>query len=273
MKLILLFSLLYAATEVVQSFLGGSGYSAWDVMNKLNNMDSVLVKKGDLNNLMKKLEEMTAMMAMQGKEIKELKNPEDPIVADIVFIVDASYQLSESDYRMELMFVQKMVNRFKVGKSGTRAGFVFYGGNPLSGKASAFNDLILQAPLIIGDRRIDLAFEYVTNWIYQDGGARGVAQPIIFLLTSAAQYHGTSDQDPFRASQFLYESGAKIVCIGIDKYGQNRRGGLGELRRIAREPSNFYQASNFDELSQDDFVTMVFNGEPQGHYHSEENPF
>jgi len=282
MKLILLFSLLHAATA---KFVVNE-----EIIEKLEHMERLLIPKGDFNNLMKKLEEITTIIANQGNEIKELKslvksqgthNPEDPI-ADIVFIVDSSYRLSESDYRKELIFVQEMVNRFKISKLGTHAGLVICGNKSymevllndhrFSASAYAFNNLVEDAPLLREDRRFDLAFKDVqTKMFTMEGGARADAKPIIFLITSGPQYPPIShhpEYDPAQTLQILHRAGVKIVVIGINQYNEIEEEGREELMRIARRPSNFYLASNFEELIQEEFVSMVFKGETQGKIYS-----
>lgn len=87
-------------------------------------------------------------------------------------------------------------------------------------------------------------------------GARPSFKRIIFLITDGNQFPAIDDYgnklDPVASSQQLYDDGVQIFVVGIGT-ALNKE----ELKKIARDPSRVYSASNFNDLLSEEFVKNV----------------
>lgn len=186
--------------------------------------------------------------------------------ADIGFLVDSSGSL-KLDYDLELQFVQRIAASFQITETESHAGVITFSDHTKYTK--------LQIPLnkyyttrefvnAVGEleyfgyrTRIDLAFDIAQNELFTlKNGARPSFKRIIFLITDGNQFPAIDEYgnklDPVASSQQLYDDGVQIFVVGIGT-ALNKE----ELKKIARDPSRVYSASNFNDLLSEEFVKNV----------------
>jgi len=181
-------------------------------------------------------------------------------------LVDSSGSI-KLDYAKELLFVQRLANRFVISETGTHAGVVIFsdiGYVKMTIKLNdhmdtkSFNEAVKKSPYYGWRTRIDLGFEVVEKELFNvKNGHRPNVKKVLFLVTDGKQNPKKDDRtgkafDPVAASQIMVDNGVQIFGVGI---GTNLD--THQLTNITRDRSKVYYAETIEELISDDFVKQV----------------
>merc|ERR1711962_345316 len=190
-------------------------------------------------------------------------------IIDIAFLVDSSGSI-KLDYDKELLFVQRIANRFGISETGTHAGVVIFSDEPIGEfikmtikmndffDTKSFNNEVKKSPYFGWRTRIDLGFNVVENELFNvANGHRPNVKKVLFLITDGKQNPKKDRKtgevfDPVAASQIMVDNGVQIFGVGI---GTNLD--TNQLNNITRDASKVYYAETIDKLISDDFVNEV----------------
>lgn len=167
------------------------------------------------------------------------------IETDVIFVMDSSSEVSQSDYRYEKEAVKSMARSLKVPSGQSRASVITYGNFPspvvkFDGYKSfpAFENFIDRAQRIGGRRRIDLALEDAGKLLRE---ARPSVRQNVILLTSG-RTHPLS-RDLYVSAQRIFGNNADLLVIAVGK-----RPNFKELTAIVQKPKHVYNVSSFSDL-------------------------
>lgn len=167
---------------------------------------------------------------------------------DIVFLLDGSYHVAETEFPYVRDFVADVVDSLEVGRDGIRVGLVQFSDTPVT--EFSLDTYQTKADLLAHVRRLQprggaglntgSALSYVrANHFTEAGGSRiGESVPQLLLLLTAGQA-----QDAYLpAANALAREGVLTFCVGAN------RASKAELEQIAFNPSLVYLMDDFSSL-------------------------
>ena len=167
---------------------------------------------------------------------------------DVVFVMDSSSEVTQSNYRDQKEAVKSMAHSMKVPSGRSRASVITYGNIPtlvvkFDGYQS-FNSLendIDRAPRIGGRRRIDLALESVGRVLSE---ARSSVRRNVILFTSGRD--DPSSRSLYEAAKRIFNEKADlyIIAVGSNPYFE-------ELTAVVAKPQDVFNVSSFTSLRRD----------------------
>ncbi len=165
-----------------------------------------------------------------------------------------------NDHVKEKEFVKALADTFSISKDESRVAVITF--NSKAAINVRFSDLKTAAdfklavdnlPRPRGKTRIDIALKLARDELLQSkNGARVNVPKLLVLLTDGTQTRTADAVDPAIVAAELRQLGVRLVVIGIGKNVNTQ-----ELLHMAGQKSNFYQASNFNELKSPAFVESV----------------
>ena len=166
--------------------------------------------------------------------------------ADVLFLIDSSYEVSQEDLAREKDFIKSLVRSLNVSSDSSRAALISYGDRgSISSRFTGLKGLtdfdrsVDNASYIGGERRIDKAVEMVTRLLNE---ARAASSKVVIFLTGGKQASsGKSLED---VVQPLRRSGTKTYVIAIGKQTD-----LQELKPLVISPEDVVTVQSFTELS------------------------
>ena len=172
---------------------------------------------------------------------------DDLTETDVVFVMDSSSEVSQSDYRQEKEAVKSMARDLKVPSGRSRASVITYGS--VSSRVvkfdgyrsfSSLESSIDSAPRIGGGRRIDLALEDAGNLLSE---ARSVRRNVILFTSGRAD---PSSRDLYEAAKRIFDENAELFIIAIGS-----RPNFKELTAAVKRPQDVFNVSAFINLGID----------------------
>lgn len=137
--------------------------------------------------------------------------------AEVVFLMDGSMKVSESDFNFERKFVKSLAKALLQDSVDVRAALITYGNYPVNvmklGRYANLRDFELRtdlARLVGGPRRVDRAIESVAT-LLED--ARSGVPRIVVLITAGEQGLGASSLS--EAVKPLKKHGANLFVVGV----------------------------------------------------------
>ncbi|XP_073486432.1 collagen alpha-4(VI) chain-like isoform X2 [Aquarana catesbeiana] len=156
-------------------------------------------------------------------------------LADIVFVIDESSGIGETNFQLTRVFLHKVINALEIGLNKVRLGLVLYSDKPnLEFKLNTFKekyevlDYITKLPYRGGQAHTGAALNFVRKELFsQDNGGRahhGVQQ-IAVVMTN-----GQSKDDPTKPAAKLRRSGVEVFAVGFKNANKT------ELKSIVSHP-------------------------------------
>lgn len=165
--------------------------------------------------------------------------------ADVLFVIDSSYEVSQEDFKIEKNFIKSLVRSLNMSSDSSRTALISYGDR--ASLTSRFIDLqslidfdksVDNASYIGGDRRIDKAVEMVSRLLNEAGGAS--SKVVIFLTAGRQASSGRPLED---VVQPLRQNGAKTYVIAIRKQTD-----VQDLRPLVDTSEDVVRVLSFKEL-------------------------
>lgn len=171
---------------------------------------------------------------------------EPKLEADVLFLIDSSYEVSQEDLAQEKDFIKSLIRSLNVSSDSPRAALISYGDRgSISSRfiglksLTDFDRSVDNASYIGGERRIDKAVEMVTRLLNE---ARPASSKVVIFLTGGRQASsGKSLED---VAQPLRRHGTKTYVIAIGKQTD-----LQELKPLVISPEDVVTVQSFTELS------------------------
>ncbi|XP_046581537.1 cartilage matrix protein-like [Haliotis rubra] len=172
-------------------------------------------------------------------------------VADVVFVLDSSVSLRETDYDAQLDFVQKLVVTFAVGPQNIRVGMMTFGTdmrldfNLKEHQTKEGLKAAISRVSYLGERQgtnTGEALQYARSKMFEkENGGRDNAAKVIILITDG--YSHNLDKTLWEASM-AHSDGIEVFAIGVG--GMDDR----ELRGVGSEPKDkhVFRVDNFNAL-------------------------
>lgn len=172
------------------------------------------------------------------------KQPE--LEADVLFLIDSSYEVSQEDLAREKDFIKSLVRSLNISSDSSRAALISYGDRgSLSSRfiglesLTDFDRSVDNASYIGGERRIDKAVEMVTRLLNEAGTAS--SKVVIFLTAGRQASSGKSLED---VVQPLHHHGAKTYVVAIGKQTN-----VQEFKPLVIAPEDVVTVQSFIELN------------------------
>ena len=165
--------------------------------------------------------------------------------ADVLFVIDSSYEVSKDDYKSEKDFIKSLLRSLNMSSDSSRAALITFGDSAslvsrFTGLQSLedFEKSVDSASYIGGDRRIDKAFKMVARVLNEAGTT---SSKVVIFLTGGKQASSGGTLDD--AVEPLRQSGAKTFVIAIGK-----RPDVQELRPFVASPKDVITVVSFKDL-------------------------
>lgn len=170
-------------------------------------------------------------------------------MADIIFLVDGSTSITQTNFKTMLKFMESIVNKTTVGEKLTRFGVILFSNEPQSiftlktyftkrQVTKAIRELISPT----GDTYTGRALEYSLQFFdKQYGGRRDFKVPqILMVITDGA---ATQPSKLMAPSVKLRDNGVQVFSVGVE--GAD----IAQLEIMAGNPSRVFYVDNFDALA------------------------
>ncbi|KAJ6666310.1 hypothetical protein lerEdw1_000582, partial [Lerista edwardsae] len=170
--------------------------------------------------------------------------------ADILFLVDESWSIRESNFQLVKDFIYSVIRAFEkavIGKAGIRLGVVLFGDEPrisiglmdyltIEEVLVAVRDLLLKG----GNTKTGNALSFLADTMASAGALRADAAKVVILITD-----GKSSDSVDTPAVALKDRGVTVFAVGVKNADRN------ELRKIASEPveEHVLYAEDFHLLS------------------------
>lgn len=165
--------------------------------------------------------------------------------ADVLFVIDSSYEVSQGDYKSEKDFIKSLLRSLNMSSDSSRAALITFGDSAslvfrFTGLQSLedFEKSVDSASYIGGDTRIDKALKMVARVLNERGTA---SSKVVIFLTGGKQASSGGALDD--AVQPLRQSNAKTFVIAIGK-----RPDVQELRPLVASPKDVITVVSFKDL-------------------------
>ncbi|XP_054620763.1 collagen alpha-1(XIV) chain-like isoform X1 [Dunckerocampus dactyliophorus] len=168
--------------------------------------------------------------------------------ADMVILVDGSWSIGRSNFRLVRTFLEKLVEAFTVDFDKTRIGLAQFSGEPriewhlnTHMTKAAVLDAARNLPYKGGNTLTGLALTFILeNSFKLESGSRANVPKIGILITD-----GKSQDDVVPPAQSLRDAGIEVFAIGVKNADE------GELRAIASPPedTHVYNVADFNVMS------------------------
>ena len=160
---------------------------------------------------------------------------------DVVFLIDASSNVTLSLFNKQKDFVKSLVSHFNIHPAGARGSAVIYGNASFT--VAGFNDRnfigrLNSAALLETPRRSDKALQHAVQAL-KDTGRDG--RKIVVLLTTGKQHPSGKFFD--EAKRQLHELGAQTSVVAIGRLADIR-----ELYYVVDRPTDIYRVISADDL-------------------------
>ncbi|XP_017333399.1 collagen alpha-6(VI) chain isoform X2 [Ictalurus punctatus] len=184
------------------------------------------------------------------EEIKVTGDCKSAPVADIVFIVDVSDNITLPNFKLVRNFLHRMINGLEIMPDGMRVGMVLYSDIPTADfYLNTFTDktkLLQYINLLTfrgGESNTSKALKFAREKLFnKETGSRHAlgVQQIAVVITNGDSLHNVTDQ----AVQ-LRRSGVQVYALGVTKDN------VEQLKELASYPSNrfVFTVESFDKLN------------------------
>lgn len=188
--------------------------------------------------------------------------PITDIDADIIFIMDSSYDVTQEDYLREKTFVKDMARYLNVSPERSRAAVITYGKTAKLlfkfggyGTLSTFDKVVGMAPFVGGGRRIELALEDAGLKLTE---ARPYKTKWVILLIAGPQFVTPDARSLADASKSVRDLSDKIYVVAI-----GNKPNIRELRGVVTEPKDIIPLLSFQMLKPQ--TKLIANTVVKGH--------
>ena len=173
--------------------------------------------------------------------------PITDITADIIFILDASYDVSQDDYVTEKTFVKDLARYLNVSPGKSRAAVIIYGRNSNVlfkydgyGSLAAFENFIDRASPVGGTQRMDLALDDAGHLLTE---ARRCVPKWVILLTAGRHPDDPRVKSLVEASKPVRDLSDNIYVVAIGNKPDPK-----ELGDVVKDPKDIFPFSTFQSL-------------------------
>lgn len=171
---------------------------------------------------------------------------------DIVFAIDASGSVGHWGFFKEKDFVNRVVRRFGISRTGTHAAVIVYSTKarveiPFTkyNNYARFYLAVRRLPYYRGVTRIDLALKTAAQDVFStEGGARRNVPKILIVMTDGYQTRTTDAVPLDKAVLPLKAMGVKVYALAIGPYTKDY-----ELRLIVEKKENVFRSNSFSGLA------------------------
>lgn len=184
------------------------------------------------------------------------------IVADVIFIMDSSFEVTQQDYVRQKGFVKDMARYLRVSAGGSRAALITYGKNSSllfkfdgRGTLSSFDKSVDSAPFIGGRRRMDLALIDADLLLSE---ARPDNAKWVILLTAGRHPTGLDIKILDEASKHVRERSDKVYVVAIGS-----KVNLRQLQDVVVDPKDIFAVSSSGTLKSQS--KLIANAIVKGH--------
>lgn len=176
----------------------------------------------------------------------EAPKPED-IIADVVFLVDASNSVTSLNFQLEKKFVKAMARSLNMSPDNSRASVIVYGSKHSvvlsldeASDLDSFKLAVDSASYVDGPRRMDLALEAAAAVMNQ--ATRNV--PKIVILLTAGKQSPTNVPFPLSSAvKSLRDLGAQAYVVAISGEPDEQ-----ELVTVVEERKDIFKVPQFEAL-------------------------
>lgn len=176
----------------------------------------------------------------------EAPKPED-IIADVVFLVDASNSVTSLNFQLEKKFVKAMARSLNMSPDNSRASVIVYGSKHSvvlsldeASDLDSFKLAVDSASYVDGPRRMDLALEAAAAVMNQ--ATRNVPK-IVILLTAGKQSPTNAPFPLSSAVKSLRDVGAQAYVVAISGEPDEQ-----ELVTVVEERKDIFEVPEFEAL-------------------------
>ena len=178
--------------------------------------------------------------------ISEEMRPQQ-FAADVVFVMDSSYDVDPHYYTRQKDFVKMMAQNLDVSRGNSRAAVITYGDRaPLitrfddHEKFADFKSAVDSALYVGGMRRTDRALDSVIRVMNE---ARPTVPKVLVLLTAGGQAGDEGRESLEDASQPLRDLGVHVYVVAVGTKANNE-----ELKPLVRHKEDIFAVESFKEL-------------------------
>ncbi|XP_022334361.2 matrilin-1-like [Crassostrea virginica] len=172
------------------------------------------------------------------------------IQVDVVFLLDSSGSEGSVNFQKQLHFVKSFVEKFEIGPSNMQVSVVSFSTIVMENfdlkKYQSKYELLAAIdtiPYLSGTTHTDEAITFAVKHSFSAvSGDRTQAPNVIIVLTDG---QSSSPSQTMHAAYQAHSAGITTFAIGIRTSDY-----IGELKYIASDPQNVFQASNFNALDQ-----------------------
>lgn len=165
--------------------------------------------------------------------------------ADVIFVIDSSYDVKQDDYKAEKEFIKSLVRDLELSTNSSRAAFITYGDrSSIASRFVGLKDLatfdvsVNNASYVGGTRRIDRALQAVARLLEE---TRRDTPKLVILLTAGNQTSGVGSLGA--AVDSVRQFGAKTFVVAIgDKLDVQK------LKPLVGSPDDVVTVVSFKEL-------------------------
>ncbi|XP_057684257.1 collagen alpha-1(XIV) chain-like [Corythoichthys intestinalis] len=168
--------------------------------------------------------------------------------ADVVILVDGSWSIGRSNFRLVRSFLENLVRAFAPDGDRTRVGLVQFSGEPRvewhlnsHRTEAAVVDAVRNLPYKGGNTLTGLALTFtLENSFKAESGSRADVPKVAILITD-----GKSQDDVVPPAQTMRDAGIQVFAVGVKNADE------GELKAIASAPeeTHVYNVADFDVMS------------------------
>lgn len=172
---------------------------------------------------------------------------------DLVFVIDSSYLVGQTNWNYILNFTASLASRFVVGTTATQIGFVTYGFSGINqfylnthGNTSSVVNAILRLPYSAdwSNQISGITTAYSTSFLVTNGN-RTYAPDVIVVL-SAVPPNQPASSDPTVAAQIAQNLGIKVYSVGVYQANPAIVYNVSSYPRI--ENITYFNIATFDAL-------------------------
>lgn len=166
---------------------------------------------------------------------------------DVVFLLDASGSVGQSNFKLTLEAIKSFVSLFDIGPRNTRVAIETFATSV--NHQFALNDhqnitsmvtAIGKIPYQTGGTQINTALAYAASYSFKNGGRR-FADKILILVTDGRSY---DINDTVIQANNLQKHGINVFCLGVGAFVDMK-----ELQVITKNKNRVLQVQDFNTLS------------------------
>lgn len=169
--------------------------------------------------------------------------------ADMIFLMDSSRFVTANNYLLEKNFVKLIARLLNLASNRSRSALFTFGDHPqleitFDGyrEREAFDAAVNKAPHLLGNRRIDKAFESAAELLRTK--SRVTVPKYVVLLTAGTQTLQSDTRSLSDASRDVRSHGGRVFVVAILTGGYK----ISEFYPAVQRPEDAFSVSSFVDL-------------------------